>query len=181
MSRFARWFWWLVFVIGAVYFFLPLVGTLAFSLRANPPGHAYTSIAGDKEFVRTLLYSTVIGLLTVVVSTALVVPTAYWVRLRLPRIRPVIEFVTLLPFMVPPVVLVFGLIVASVAGFAVWLQVVFLMWGHKPKRFKLMTLDWPEDTATVEGKERIVLEQSPGMQAPSAVAVAESMKVKPAE
>ena len=110
MSRFVRLFWWLVFLLGAAYFFLPLIGTFVFSLKANPAGHAYTSIPGDKEFVATLLYSTAIGLITVVVSTALVVPTAYWVRLRLPRIRPIVEFVTLLPFMVPPVVLVFGLI-----------------------------------------------------------------------
>ena len=37
-------------------------------------------------------------------------PTAYWVQLRVPRARPVVEFVTLLPFVIPPVVLVFGLI-----------------------------------------------------------------------
>ena len=37
-------------------------------------------------------------------------PTAYWVQLRLPRLRPVIEFITLLPFVVPAIVLVFGLI-----------------------------------------------------------------------
>ena len=44
------------------------------------------------------------------VSTALIVPTAYWVRLRLPRLRPVVEFVTLMPFVIPAVVLAFGLI-----------------------------------------------------------------------
>ena len=37
-------------------------------------------------------------------------PTAFWVRLRLPRLRPVVEFITLLPFVIPPIVLVFGLI-----------------------------------------------------------------------
>jgi putative spermidine/putrescine transport system permease protein len=40
----------------------------------------------------------------------LVVPTAYWVQLRVPRARSIVEFVTLLPFVIPPVVLVFGLI-----------------------------------------------------------------------
>jgi putative spermidine/putrescine transport system permease protein len=39
-----------------------------------------------------------------------VVPTAYWAHLRLPRLRPVIEFITLMPFVVPAVVLVFGYI-----------------------------------------------------------------------
>ena len=43
-------------------------------------------------------------------ASALLVPTAFWVRLRLPRARPYVEFVTLLPFVIPPIVLVFGLI-----------------------------------------------------------------------
>lgn len=110
MSRTFRLFWWLVFLVGAVYFFLPLIGTFAFSLRDKPITGAYTGLLKNKEFIATLTYSTVIGLATIVVSTALVVPTAFWVRLKLPRVRPIIEFITLLPFMVPPVVLVFGLI-----------------------------------------------------------------------
>ena len=43
-------------------------------------------------------------------SIGLLMPTAYWVRLRVPRARPFVEFVTLLPFVIPPIVLVFGLI-----------------------------------------------------------------------
>ena len=42
------------------------------------------------------------------VGVLLVVPTAYWVQLRLPRLRPVIEFITLLPLVIPAIVLVFG-------------------------------------------------------------------------
>ena len=38
----------------------------------------------------------------------LVVPTAYWIRLRLPRLRPVVEFITLLPLVIPAIVIVFG-------------------------------------------------------------------------
>jgi putative spermidine/putrescine transport system permease protein len=38
------------------------------------------------------------------------VPTAYWVHLRLRRLKPVVEFITLMPFVVPAVVLAFGLI-----------------------------------------------------------------------
>ncbi|MEZ0304234.1 MAG: TRAP transporter small permease subunit [Hyphomicrobiaceae bacterium] len=67
-------------------------------------------------------------------------------------------------------ILVFGLITATIAGIAVWLQVATLMWGKNTKRFKLMTLDWPEDVARIEGKARIVLDETPGMQAPAIVA-----------
>ena len=38
----------------------------------------------------------------------LVVPTAYWIRLKLPRLRPVVEFITLLPLVIPAIVIVFG-------------------------------------------------------------------------
>lgn len=42
-------------------------------------------------------------------------------------------------------VLVIGLVVAGLAGFAVWLQAVIYLFGPKEVRFELMTLDWPED------------------------------------
>ena len=35
-------------------------------------------------------------------------PTAYWVQLRLPGLRRVVEFITLLPLVIPAIVLVFG-------------------------------------------------------------------------
>lgn len=58
-------------------------------------------------------------------------------------------------------VLVAGLLVAALAGIAVWLQVVILLWGPKDVRFKLMTLDWPEEEGMyIEGKKRIELDQA---------------------
>lgn len=101
---------WVVFLIGALYFVVPLYATLEVSLRAKPPLAAYTNSFADPRFAGSLLYSFLIGIVTVILSIALIVPTAYWVRLRAPRLRPFVEFVTLLPFVVPPVVLVFGLI-----------------------------------------------------------------------
>jgi hypothetical protein len=66
------------------------------------------------------------------------------------------------------------------AGIAVWLQVALLLWGDRRKRFSLMTLEWPEETGTkIEGKERIVLDETPGLQAPPLVAATAGMK--PAE
>ena len=109
-ARLTRIFWWIVFLVGAAYFFLPLLATLLFSLRDNPPTAAYTGLVSNPEFLQTFGYSLAIGLITIVISVLLVVPTAFWVRLRLPHLRPVVEFITLLPFAVPPITLVFGLI-----------------------------------------------------------------------
>jgi putative spermidine/putrescine transport system permease protein len=89
---------------------LPLIGTLEFSLRPKVFGVAWQEVIDDPKFLPGLGYSLVIALVTIAVSLLLLVPTAYWVRLKLPRLRPMVEFVTLLPFIVPPIVLVFGLL-----------------------------------------------------------------------
>jgi putative spermidine/putrescine transport system permease protein len=102
--------WALVFIVGAIYFLVPLWATFLFSLKARPNTAAYTNTLADPEFVGSLLYSFFVGLITVVISMVLMVPTAFWVRLRLPRLRRFVEFITLLPFVIPPVILVFGLL-----------------------------------------------------------------------
>ncbi|HJM03036.1 MAG TPA: hypothetical protein QF617_09585 [Arenicellales bacterium] len=57
-------------------------------------------------------------------------------------------------------VLVIGLVVALLAGIAVWLQVAIALFGPKHWRFDLMTIEWPEESgASVEGKERMDLER----------------------
>jgi hypothetical protein len=59
-------------------------------------------------------------------------------------------------------ILVIGLIMALVAGIAVWLQTAYLIWGDRSKRFDLMTLEWPEAAgATIEGKTRVSLDTAP--------------------
>jgi putative spermidine/putrescine transport system permease protein len=108
--------WWIVFLLGFLYFFLPLLGTFAFSMRSQPAFSAYAVVVDDPKFVSSLLYSFVIGVITIIVSIALIVPTAFWVRLRLPRLRPYVEFITLLPFVIPPIILVFGLLRSYSSG-----------------------------------------------------------------
>ncbi len=61
-------------------------------------------------FLATLRFSTIASLVAILVGALIVVPTAYWVRLKLPRLRPVVEFISLMPLIIPPVVLVFGYI-----------------------------------------------------------------------
>lgn len=112
MKRFPFWSWFWV-IIGLLYFFIPLFSTIEFSLRMLKGRYtleAYREAFADPRFYQSFGYSVVWSLLTIVVSLLLVVPTAYWVHLRLPRLRPYVEFVTLMPFVVPAVVLIFGLI-----------------------------------------------------------------------
>ncbi len=110
----ASWIAWLWLVLGLLYLLFPLFATLQFSLQATRgvpiSFKAYASALEAPKFIASFLFSFVIAMATIAVSTVLIVPTAYWVNLRLPSLRPVIEFLTLLPFVIPPVVLVFALI-----------------------------------------------------------------------
>lgn len=104
---------WVWFVLGALYFLLPLYATLDFSLRMQRNVislQAYTEAFADPEFVHSFVYSIVLAIFTIIVSIVLIVPTAYWIRLRLPEARRLVEFITLLPFVIPAIILVFGLI-----------------------------------------------------------------------
>ncbi|NWG05541.1 MAG: ABC transporter permease subunit [Chloroflexi bacterium] len=104
---------WVVFVVGALYFLLPLAATFYWSLRAEKDKlgfEAYRRLFADVNFLPAFSESIVNALAAILLSLLLIVPTAYWVTLRLPKLRPVVEFITLLPFVIPAVVLVFGLI-----------------------------------------------------------------------
>lgn len=96
-----------------LYFFVPLYGTLDFSLRMQRGTvslRAYEIVLADARFWESLRYSATMALVTIVLSALLFVPTVYWLHLRLQRARPFVELITILPFTIPAVVLVFGLI-----------------------------------------------------------------------
>jgi putative spermidine/putrescine transport system permease protein len=107
-------FWsWVWIALGTIYFVLPLLATFDFSLRAKKgvlSFLAYKNIFNDPNFWKTIEFSLIIAVFTIIVSILLVVPTAYWIRLRLPQLRGMLEFISMLPFVVPAIVLVFGLI-----------------------------------------------------------------------
>lgn len=111
-SRFNPWTWLWV-TVATLYFFVPLWGTFDFSLRMKRGAItflAYQKVFADPKFLQSFHYSATMGVITVIVSIMLFVPTTYWIHLKLPRLRPVVELLTLLPFIIPVIVLVFGLI-----------------------------------------------------------------------
>ncbi len=110
MKRFAAWG---ALGFGVLYFALPLIGMAEFSLKMRRGMYsfdAYARVFADPRFQETFFYSIGMALATIVFGVLLVVPTAYWVRLKMPRARPFIEFVTLLPLVIPAIVIVFGYI-----------------------------------------------------------------------
>ena len=110
--RVTAWFWLLV---AAAYFLIPLVATLLFSIKNSTTNKccsaaAYTFIIHDDQFWTTIRVSFILSLETIAISLVLFVPTVYLVHLKLPRLRPVLGFLALVPFVVPPIVLVVGLL-----------------------------------------------------------------------
>jgi putative spermidine/putrescine transport system permease protein len=104
------WFW---MILGILYFFLPLVATFIFSLRAKLgvlSFTAYKNVLNDPSFIYNFSYSALWAVLTIVAGILIFVPTAYLIRLRLPKFRTPVEFITLLPFVIPAIVYVFSLV-----------------------------------------------------------------------
>src|SRR4051794_21758019 len=104
---------WLL--LGATYFLIPLLATLLFSLKDAQTGKccslsAYGDILHDPQFWSTIKISFRLALETIVVGLILFVPTIYWVHLKVPRLRPIVGFMALVPFVIPPIILVVGLL-----------------------------------------------------------------------
>jgi putative spermidine/putrescine transport system permease protein len=113
MRRGNKVWWWIVMIVGILYFFLPLVATFVFSLKARVgvlSFKAYVNIFNDPQFVYNFSFSVIWAVLTIVVGILLFVPTAFLIRLKVPKARSAVEFITLLPFVVPAIVFVFGLV-----------------------------------------------------------------------
>ncbi|MGC1376123.1 MAG: ABC transporter permease subunit [Anaerolineales bacterium] len=110
-----RYGFWAIFwaTLGMLYFFVPLYGTFDFSLRMQKgmlSFLAYQIVLSDPQFLESFRYSVIMGLITIFISVLIFLPTTYWVHLKLPQAKPLIEIITILPFIIPVIVYVFGLI-----------------------------------------------------------------------
>ncbi len=106
---------WVWLLLGAAYFMIPLLATFLFSIKDKHTGSccslsAYGVIVHDHQFWTTIKLSFILSLETIAASLLLFVPTVYWVHLKLPRLRAVVGFLALIPFVVPPIILVVGLL-----------------------------------------------------------------------
>ncbi len=117
---------WNIFwlVLATVYFLLPLYGTAEFSLETGAGKYgfdAYHHVIQDTslqeiDFKDTFPLSLKLAVATVLMSTLLMVPTVYWVNLKLPRVRQALDFISVLPLVVPPITLAVGILQLFQAG-----------------------------------------------------------------
>ncbi len=99
-------------IIVATFFLLPLLGTAVFSLWAGGDRYNLTNYAAlvkTPEVWASLWLSVQLAVYTVVISLTLLIPTVLFVRLRAPWLRPVLEVISVMPFVIPPIALIQGL------------------------------------------------------------------------
>lgn len=95
-----------------LYLLVPLGATLVFGL-SGPAGldlTTYNNVLSDADFSKTLVLSLELAVIAMILSIALVTPTVYWVQLRLPQARPLLDFLSLVPFAVPAILMSLGLL-----------------------------------------------------------------------
>lgn len=114
--------WALIAVVG-VYFLFPFYALLRASFQRVPTVLLGASTLFDKwtwdnllqafrqdEFGGALWLSAQLALGSILLTLGLILPTAVWVQLRLPSARGLVETLTVLPYVVPPIALVVGVV-----------------------------------------------------------------------
>jgi putative spermidine/putrescine transport system permease protein len=113
-----------VLLICVLFFLLPLLSLARYALQNVPTIllkketlfdkwslDGLTKVFDEEQFWVSLRLSLKLAIGTVALTLGLLLPTAIWVHLRVPRARAAVEFVTVLPYMIPAIALVAGIVV----------------------------------------------------------------------
>ncbi len=112
-----------VVLICSLFFVLPLVAMARFSFQNVPmirlgwstlfDGWSATGVTRafeNPDFRSSLALSARLAFFTVLLTLVLLLPTTLWVHLRIPKARGLVEFLTVLPYVIPPIALVAGVL-----------------------------------------------------------------------
>ena len=92
-----------------LYLLVPLGAALWFGLQ-DVDLSSFLRIFSDPDFSQTFITSLELATASTILAVVLVTPTAYWVQLRIPRARPLMDVLTLIPFAMPAIILGVGLV-----------------------------------------------------------------------
>ena len=118
--RSQRMFRWAIVTLVLLFFAVPILSLLDSSSRLRGGGRdwsawqpilqVFSSDDASSQLIREgLLNSLLLVIATLLLMLLLLIPTMIWIRLRVPYLRRVMEFVCLLPLTIPAIVLVVGL------------------------------------------------------------------------
>ena len=99
---------WVTLLIAGVYFIAPLATAQRFAGFSS-----FSSIFTQQGFGAALWLSAQLAIVTTIITLAIMVPTTIYVHLRLPRLRRLLEGITILPIVFPPIVLILGVLQAA--------------------------------------------------------------------
>jgi len=106
-------------VLFLFYMLLPILSTYIFSVATRwdrtilPEGYTfefYKEATNASYFSSSLRNSLILSLSTILVSLAIIIPTIYWVNVRLPQAKSILDILMILPFGIPTVVLALALV-----------------------------------------------------------------------
>ena len=101
-----------ILVLAAIFFLGPQISALRYSFEQSNGKDGfgnYTELLHDSAIGSSLTSSLEIAGLTTAIMLALMLPTVVWVRLRLPRLALLVESISVLPIVIPPIVMAAGL------------------------------------------------------------------------
>ncbi len=99
-------------MLAAIFFLVPLIAAFKYSLQQDKGGYGfanYSQIINNKAVRGPLVTSLEIAAISAGIVILLMLPTVVWVRLKKPQATPFMELTTLLPIVIPPVVMAAGL------------------------------------------------------------------------
>src|SRR6202165_1017615 len=103
-----------VFLLMGAFFLVPIGAMFEFSTRGNSVSaprnlDAWTNIVKTPNLVDAIVASLELAVITSIAMLVLILPTMVWVRLRLPALNRIVEFLCLLPLTIPAIALVVGI------------------------------------------------------------------------
>ncbi len=127
-----RWYRRLILGIVAAYFIVPLLASARFSFEGTHNSlslSGYTSAFKSSQFWSSLSLSVEVGIGTVLIELLLTLGTSLWVNLHAPRWKSFVDTITLLPIVVPVVVLVLGVSGSMhfLPGFIIYTPVILML------------------------------------------------------
>jgi putative spermidine/putrescine transport system permease protein len=96
---------WVILLIAGLYFIAPLATAQRFAGFSS-----FSSVFTQPGFAAALWLSAQLAIMTTLITLAIMVPTTIYVHLRLPRLRRLLEGITILPIVFPPIVLILGVL-----------------------------------------------------------------------
>lgn len=135
-----------VLTVAWIGFLIPLVSLFVFSIRFPLTGVVdwggwvgLFEFRGARKATAELLWEGVFNSLamaavTVAIMLVLLIPTMVWIRLRLPKLQRIVEFISLLPLTIPAIALVVGLApvyawlsINLLGSHSIWLSLAYVV------------------------------------------------------